>query len=197
MTTTANVAGRVLQSGISSFRSAAPELDLAPPLGTLVVVLDHARAIYGIVSDIRTEGRDPGRQPSPRGGRDDDRAAVLAQNPQIPMLLQTTFDARVAGFIEQDGEPRRYLPDAPAQIYARVREADHAEIGRFFEQFDFLPLLLSAGPLGDEVVAAAIRRAAMQRAAARPFLVRAGRALAAELSTDSDRLTTILARIRP
>jgi hypothetical protein len=187
--------GRVLEATVARFLCSCHELDGAPPLGALVVVMDAGPAIYGVVADVRTQGLDPGRRPAPRGRPTDDRAAVLAQNPQIPALLHTTFEAVVVGHAGEGGI-RRYLPDAPAPMYARVRSCTDAEVAAFCERFDFLGLLLAAGPLADEVTAACLRRAAAGRPDARAFLVRAGRALAGELATEPERLTAILGRIR-
>lgn len=189
-------AGRVLEASISRFTCSCYELDAAPPLGALVVVMDGGPPIYGVVADARTEGLDPGRRPAPRGGPGDDRAAVLEQNPQIPALLHTTFDAIVVGHDGTFGV-QRHLPDGPVPIYARVRACDADESARFFERFDAFKLLLGAGALADEVTAACLRRAAALQPDPRAFLVRAGRALARELATEPDRLTTILARVRP
>ncbi|MFN8559492.1 MAG: hypothetical protein U0531_19860 [Dehalococcoidia bacterium] len=188
--------GRVLEASVSRFLCACHELDGAPPLGAAVVVMDTEPAIYGVVADMRTEGIDPGRRPAARGGPGDDRAAVLAQNPQIPALLHTLFDCVVVGHA-RGGEVAGYLPDAPAPIYARVRACDRAETARLFERPELFKLLLASGALADEVAAACLRRAVEGRSDRRAFLVRAGRALAHELATEPDRLTAILSRIRP
>jgi hypothetical protein len=187
--------GRVLEATIARFTCAAHELDGAPPLGTLVVVMDAEPLIYGVVADIKTEGIEPGRRPAARGGPGDDRATVLAQNPQIPALLHTLFEAVVVGQGDRFGI-RRYLPDAPAPTYARVRACDADESARFFEAFEHVKLLLASGPLADEVIAACLRRAAAVQPDPRAFLVRAGRALAGELATEPERLMTILNRVR-
>lgn len=187
--------GRVMEATAARFVAACHTLDGAPPLGALVVLMD-GEPIYGVVAEARTEGIDPGRRPAPRGGPGDDRATVLAQNPQLPALLQTTFDCVVAGH-DDAGALRRFLPHAPAPIYSRVRACGPAESRRFFERLDFLPLLLGSGPLADEVTAACLRAAARHEPDPRAFLVRAGRALAQELAADTDRLTAILGRIRP
>ena len=190
--------GRVLEATISRFVCSCHELDEAPPLGALVAVMDGSPTVYGIVAEARTEGLDPGRRPAPRGGPTDDRATVLAQNPQIPALLHTVFEAVVVGYGEGGRGVRLipHLPDAPAPMYARARLCDADETVAFFERFDFLKLLLTSGPLADEVTAAAIRRAARGQADVRAFLVRAGRALAGELATEPERLMAILARMK-
>ena len=186
--------GRVILASIAAFTCAAHDLDGAPALGTLVVAVDAPVPIYGVVADVRTESIDPGRQPAPRGGPGDDRAAVLAQNPQLPALLHTLFEARVVGH-GRPGALHRYLPDAPAPIYGRVRACDLDETAAFFEAFDFFPLLLAA-PLADDILAASLRQAAAVQPERRAFLVRAGRALAQEMATEPERLLAILGRVR-
>lgn len=189
-------AGRVLEASIADFTCAAHTLDEAPPLGALVTIAEGPPAIYGVVAEIRTEGLDQSRPLAPRGGPGDDRATVLAQNPQIPALMVTRFRALVVGYAGEYGVTR-HLPDAPAQLYTLVRRCDDAETARFFERFDCFKLLLAAGPLADEVIAACLRRAAATQPDRRAFLIRAGKALAGELATEPDRLTAILARVRP
>jgi hypothetical protein len=187
--------GRVLEASIARFVVACFQLESAPPLGALVVT-DDAVPVYAVVADIRTEGRDPGRRPTPHGGPDDDRARVLEQNPHIPSLLQTTFEAVVAGHHTDTG-PRPWLPEAPPPIFARVRACTDAEARSFTESLGFCALLLGSGPLADEVTAACLRRAAASHPEPRDFLVHAGRALAVELAAEPHRLAGLLRRIRP
>ena len=187
--------GRVLEASIARFVTACFELESAPPLGALVVTDDTA-PVYAVVADVRTEGREPGRRPTPHGGPHDDRARVLEQNPHIPALLQTTFEAAVAGHNTGAG-PRPWLPDAPPPIFARVRECTDAEVCAFTASVEFCSLVLAAGPLADEVLAACLRRAAASHPDPRDFLVRAGKALAVELAAEPHRLAALLRRIRP
>lgn len=188
--------GRVLEATISRFTCVCHTLDGAPPLGTLVLVFEGGPAVYGVVADIRTQGIDPGRPLTPRGGPEDDRETVLAQNPQIPALLQTAFEAIVVGHRRGDSV-RRYLPDSPPRIYARVRACTAAETAEFFSGFEFLPLLLASGPLADQVIAACLRRAAAAvPGRSREFLVQAGRALAHELAAEPERLAAVFGQIR-
>ena len=186
----------MLESSIARFVCACFTLEGAPPLGALVTVADGAPPIYAAVADVRTEGRDPGRRPVPHGGPEDDRARVLAQNPQIPALLQTTFDATVVG--HGAGPALRHaLPEAPAPVYARVRVCTDEEVAAFASRFDFLTLLLDGAALADDVAAACLRRAAAVHPEARAFLVAAGKALTVALAAEPDRLAALLRRIRP
>ncbi len=189
--------GRVIEASIDRLTAVCHTLDGAPPLGALVVAEDDAPAIYAAVTGALTGGIDPGRRLAPRGGPGDGRAAVLAQNPQIPALLQTTFTATVTGHAGPGGEMRRYLPDAPAPVYALVRAATAAETAALCAEPDYLKLLLTAGPLADEVTAACLRRAAAHQPDSRAFLITSGRALAGLLAAEPDRLHAILRRIRP
>ena len=92
---------------------------------------------------------------------------------------------------------RQYLPPAPASILARVRACTDAEAAGFTGAFDFLRLLLDAGPLADDVIAAALRGVAHQHGDERAFLVRAGKALAPLLAREPARLNAILRRMQP
>lgn len=185
----------MLEASIARFRAACFTLECAPPLGAMIVV-DQPAPLYAVVSDIRTEGRDPGRRPSPHGDPGDDRARVMERNPQIQKLLQTTFDALVVGFRE-GGTVLQYLPEAPAPIFGRVRLCDDPDVRALSASFDFLRLLLDGGPLADEVTAACLRRAADAFADRRAFLVLAGKTLTRELSAEPERLAAVLRRIRP
>jgi hypothetical protein len=185
----------VLEASIVRLVVACFELESAPPLGALVVT-DDLVPVYAVVADVRTEGRDPGRRPTPHGGPNDDRARVLEQNPHIPALLQTTFEAVVTGHTTAAGL-RPWLPDAPPPIFARVRDCTDAEVRAFTETLEFCSLLLAGGPLADEVTAACLRRAAATHSSPYDFLVRAGRALAGELAAEPHRLAALLRRIRP
>ena len=187
--------GRVLEASAARFLCACFELEGAPPLGALVSV-DSSPPLVGVVSDIRTEGRDPGRRPAPHGSPSDDRARVLQQNPQIPALLQTSFEALVVGY-GSGASIHQGLPAFPAPIYDRVQTCSATEVLSFTERLDFLRLMLVSGSLADEVTIACLRGAAATHADPRTFLVRAGKALATELAAEPDRLAALLRRLRP
>ena len=187
--------GRVLEATAGRFLCACFRLEGAPPLGALVVA-DEGEPVYGVVADVRTEGRDPGRRPAPHGGPGDDRTRVLAQNPHIPALLQTTFEAIVVGHAA-GGRLRHGLPAAPPAIYGRVRVCSDEQIREFTATTEFCRLLLAGGPLADEVTAACLRRAAAAHSDPRVFLIAAGKALTMELAAEPDRLAGLLRSIKP
>lgn len=188
--------GRVIRASIDRFSAECFNRDGAPPLGLLVAVEDVEEPVFGIVSGVLTEGIDPTRRVTARGEPEHDLQRVLEENPHVPALLATTFDAVVVGH-ERDGSVRQYLPAAPAPILARVRACSEAESAEFMRSFDFLRLLLAAGYFADDVIAAALRQAATVQPDRRGFLVRAGKALTPLLADDATRLQAILRRIQP
>lgn len=188
--------GRVIEAAVDRFVAECFARESAPPLGELVAIEDLPEPVYAVVSAVTTEGIDPTRRVTARGEPEHDRERVLADNPHVPALLTTTFEAVVVGHA-QDGQLRQYLPAAPAPILARVRACSEAESAAFTQSFDFLRLLLGAGPLADDVIAAALRGVARHYEERRAFLVRAGKALAPLLANEPTRLQAILRRVQP
>lgn len=188
--------GRVTQARIDRFTAECFRRECAPPLGATVAVEDAPGPIYAVVCGAWTEGVDPGRRIASHGEPEHDLERVLAEHPHVPALLQTSCEAIVVGH-RDGGEVRQYLPPAPAPILARVRACTTDEVEALTRSFDFLKPLLACGPLADDVVAAALRGAALQRADGRGFLVRAGKALAPWLVNDPSRLQAVLRRLQP
>ena len=188
--------GRVIEAAIARFTAECFKDVETPPLGELIAVEDGPETIVAVVSSIVTQGIDPSRRVNAHGGPEDDLPTVLAAHPHVPALLLTTFSGSVVGYLAPDGV-RQYLPPAPPPIQARVRACSDEEVREFTGSFDFLRLLLETGPLADEVLAAALRRAAeAYGAAGRAFLVRAGKALSPLLARDPVRLQATLRRMQ-
>jgi hypothetical protein len=189
--------GRVTEAAINWLRADCCFTGTEPPhLGEFVAVEDTPQPIIAVVSAVVTEGIDPSRRVVAHGTADQELARVLQEHPHVPALLLTTFEATVVGH-RAGGVLCQYLPPAPSPILARVRGCSNDEIEEFTAGFDFLRLLLEAGPLADEVLAAALRRAGAARRNGRPFLVRAGKALAPLLARDPTRLQATLRRMQP
>ena len=188
--------GRIVSASLSSLRVECFELEGAPPLGALVTVAEDNPAVYGVVSSVITEGVDPSRPVAPHGTADEDLGTVLSRNPQLPVLLRTTFEAVVAGH-EDNGRLCHYLPERPARLVARVRVCDASEQRHFSKALDFLEPLLQSGALADDVVAGFLRRTSLVQPNPYRFLLDAGRALVPLLMNEPDRLSAIIRRIRP
>lgn len=190
-------AGRVIETAIRRCLCACFDLERAPALGALVLVESPGGDIYGVVTDVRTEARDPGRRLIAHGGPADDRARIFADHPQIPTLLHTLVEVSVVGYEVPDGGVRQMLPPAPPPVYARLRACDEGERQRFGDRLEFLTLLLAGGAVMDPTIGACLRSLAAVRPEPRTFLVAAGRTLAGQLPADPVRLMALLEGIRP
>ncbi len=186
--------GEVIGADSSCLQVQCYELYGAPPLGSLVEVSESA--VYAVVQSVRTEPLDPVRPVLARGRHAATVDEVYQDNPQIERLLTTRFEALVAGHTSQ-GKSRQLLPPVPPRIHDFVSRCSPARVAEFTGNMDFLRLLLNSGQsLADEVVVACLREAALCHPDQQAFLVRAGRALAAELPSNVARLGVILRRIK-
>jgi hypothetical protein len=187
------VIGRVIEAKVAQFSAECYELHTAPDLGTLVTVENPRGEIYAVVSDVMTASVEPGRRPVAHMPPDADADAILEDNPQLKLLLKTTFDAIVIAFRANDGL-RQHLPPAAARIFARVRPCSAAVVRQLTEEPQFLKPLIS-GSGNDEVIAACLRQAAESHPDPVGFRVRAGKELLRLLGNEPDRLTAILRSI--
>ena len=186
--------GEVVEGTSLSFVAQSYRLYSPPPLGAFVRT--DSPSIYGVVCMVRIEPLDSGRPVLARGEAAATEDEVFRNNPQLSRLLTSRFDVLVAGFCEE-GTVHQSLPPFPPRVHAFVYSCRHPEVAQFTSRLDFLRLLLNSGtPAGDEVVSACLGAAAAGRAEGGEFLLRAGKALAAELAGDVPRLNAVLRRLR-
>ena len=92
---------------------------------------------------------------------------------------------------------RYYLPSQPARIHAFVYLCQPDEVRDFGKSFGFLDILTNAAldiPT-EEIIAASLRQMSRAQDDPQAFLVAAGKELAALLSSQYDRLKSILGRL--
>jgi hypothetical protein len=191
--------GEVVAASTTEFTAEAAELHGAPPFGSLVKVVEPGRpTIYGLVSHAQTGGLDPSRRAVARGlpptlldGQ------IYDEYPELRDVLRTEFIARVVGFADSHGNIRHWLPPYPASMHYSVAQCSADELISFTERHDYLAAVLADAEGSIELVAAAIRESAAVRNNAFDYLLGAGRAVAALLSADYQRLLLILQRIAP
>jgi len=175
-------------------------LEGAPPLGSFVragggPATATADAVYGVVAAISAEPLEPGRPVLARGEAAVSEEEVYRSSPQLARLLTSRFEMLLIGRQAREGF-QAALPPVPPRIHTFVYGCTKEEIVGCTERLGFLPLLLDAGSLASaEVVAACLRTAAEVYPDRGQFLLRAGRALAGELSGDLPALNSILRRI--
>jgi hypothetical protein len=183
----------VVEAGLRSFQCAHRGYVEEPfGLGQLVVVREGPCIILGVVADVASGPDDPTRPLQARGGANQTAAEVMAENPEIRLLLRTRVTVVSCGYFE--GEmARALLPPVPPPLLARVEAATAAETVRLTGDAAFIALLVSSPLCDDAVIAASVRSAARSfEARGREFTVRAGKELARLLKAEPSRLTSII-----
>ena len=187
--------GEVVEANSASFTAQCYNLYDAPPLGC--IVRTGSPKVYGVVCRVATEPLDSSRPVLARGENVETEEEVFRDNPQLTRLLTSRFEALIAGHREQDTD-RQYLPGLPPPVHSFVYTCDAQEVARFTLQLHLLRLLLNSGPpMADEVLSACLRGAAVTHTDPEAFMLRAGKALAAELAGDLPRLNSILKKVSP
>jgi hypothetical protein len=183
----------VIEASTTQFAAQCYELYEMPPLGSLV----KTGNTYGIVANAATTSLEPGRRPIARGKDEASEEAVFQSSPQLAKLLRSEFLAVVVG--HKDGERLcQYLPPQPARIHGFVYLCQPDEVKEFSQSLAFLNILVNTTLpiLADELIAAALRQMSRAQDDSRAFLVAAGKELAVLLSSQYDRLKSILGRLQ-
>jgi hypothetical protein len=187
--------GEVIEAATGEFMAQCYELHQPPPFGGLVKAREGEVEIYGVVSRAQTTSIEPGRRPIARGREEDNEDDVFRSSPQLARLLRTDFTALVVGH-EEGQRLHHYLPPRPAKIHSFVYLCDAEEVEKFSQSLDFLSILVGVVVQADELIAASLRHAAAAHRDPGDFLTRAGRELAVLLGGETNRLNTILRRIK-
>ncbi|MGI9149263.1 MAG: hypothetical protein ACR2IK_22400 [Chloroflexota bacterium] len=188
--------GEIVESSTTEFLAQACELDSAPPFGAFVeVVTEDGPTIYGVVAHVQTAGIDPGSRAIMRGHGDVRDERIYQENPDLPLVLRTTFRALVVGFVNAHGL-FQFLPPRPPRLHYSVSVSAPATVRAFTTAgLDYLVAMLNATDApADELLAANLRYTAAQYPDGGEFLQLAGRELAQLLRADYARLTAILRR---
>jgi hypothetical protein len=187
--------GEVVEASTTEFLAQTVALDSAPPFGAFVeVATEDNLTIYGVVAHVQTAGIDPGSRAIMRGHGDVRDERIYEENPDLPLVLRTTFRALVVGF----GEGSRlyqFLPPRPPRLHYSVFSCAAEKVCELAASFDYLQALLNAAEVPvDELLAANLRYTAAHFRDSAEFLNLAGRELAQLLRADYPRLTAILRR---
>jgi hypothetical protein len=187
--------GEIIGASTAEFTAQCYELHQPPPFGSLVKTREGEVEIYGVVSGAATTSIEPGRRPIARGSEEAEEEDIYRSSPQLAKLLRTDFSALVIGYIEGE-RLHHYLPPRPAKIHSFVYLCDPEEVEKFSHSFDFLSILVNAQGPADELIAASLRHVAAAHQDPRQFLIKAGKELAVLLGGETNRLNTILRRIK-
>jgi hypothetical protein len=188
--------GEIVESSTTEFLAQACELDSAPPFGAFVeVATEDGLTTYGIVAHVQTAGIDPGSRAIMRGHGDVRDERIYQENPDLPLVLRTTFRALVVGFTESSAL-YQFLPPRPPRLHYSVFICAPETVRVFASTgLDYLTAMLNATDApADELLAANLRYTVAQMHDQGEFLQLAGRELAQLLRSDYARLTAILRR---
>ena len=186
----------VVESFSNGFTAHCYRLYEAPPLGALVRT-GGDQPVFAVVRGITTLPMNPARRPVARAQNEEEEEEVYSNNPQLPHLLRTDFQATIVGH-EANGALQKRLPPHPPRIHAFIYNCSSEEILSFSQDLNFFPLLFSeGGPLTDEVVSAFLRQASSLHSDPEAFLAAAGRQLARLFARDTRRLDALLRSLRP
>jgi len=193
---TEQLVGEVIESSSTDFLAQATRLDAAPPFGSFVeVAVDDGLRTIGIVAHVQTSGIDPGARAIMRGHDEVRDDLIYQENPDLPLVLRTTFRALVVGFTDAH-VIYQFLPPRPPRLHYSVYPCGAGFVRAFTDAgFDYLSTLIATADVPtDELLAATIRLTAAQRGDGERFTQLAGRELAQLLRADYTRLTAILRR---
>ena len=186
--------GEIIESNTNEFVTQCYELYGAPALGTIVKA-GQSDPVFGIVSYTQTLALDPTRRPLPRGKDLDDESEIYEQNPQLRQLLTTEFKSMIVGYSDQ-GDIKLLLSPSPPRIHSFVEESSIEDVSKISADIHFLEAIIySNHQQSDDLVASFIKRVAM--IIDRPsFINESAKKLAAILRNDTQRLNSILRRLR-
>src|SRR5205814_8758044 len=109
--------GESVEATTTECLAQAVELDSAPPCGAFVeVATEDGLTVYGVVAHVQTAGIDPGSRAIMRGHGDIRDERIYLENPDLPLVLRTTFRALVVGFAESD-KLYQFLPARPPRLH--------------------------------------------------------------------------------
>src|SRR5712691_1429336 len=112
--------GEIVEASTTEFLAQAVELDSAPPFGAFVEVAgDDDLTVYGVVAHVETAGIDPGSRAIMRGHGDVRDERIYEENPDLPLVLRTTFRALVVGF-GAGSRLYQFLPPRPPRLHSSV-----------------------------------------------------------------------------
>ena len=186
--------GEIVEASTTVWRAVAPRTFEAPAFGSFVKTSDGSRTVYGVVSHVQHASIDPSRKAIPLGRSWEE---LEREQPQVRELLTTEFDAICVAFAEDGGAVHAFLPPLPPRVHDFVEACTSDEIVELTEDRSFIRTLGACGlPVVGELIAAAIRAAAVHRVDQRAYLVGAGREVADLFRMDYELASSIIRRIR-
>ncbi len=183
--------GEIVESSTKGFVARSPRIGQSPSFGCFVKT-DSKPVVYGLVYEIITESRDPGRKPDPYGKSIEE---LKREQPEIFELLKTEFRALTIAYSEKESI-RFSLPPIPPHIHYFVYECTREEVELLSSEDFFLRTIISSPNVPvDDLIISSLRYAQDARQFDKEYLVRMGKSLARFFRDDYERLSSVLRRL--
>ncbi len=191
--------GEIVETNSMGFVAESFELRRPPAFGSLVKApISEGRRAYGVVSFVQMAGLDPGRRALRQSTDEIYDEAVYDEQPQLPRIIRTTFDAVFVGWEDAD-RLWQQLPPQPPPLHFSVQDCEVGEVKQFSDKLYYLRLLLTAVvelPV-TRLVIAHVNETYRVRGQDRAWAETVARELAALLKNDNQTLMSILYAIDP
>lgn len=183
--------GEVVESSTRGFIARSQRVGESPSFGCFLKT-DSKPVVYGIVCEIITESKEPGRKPQTYGMSIDE---LRREQPQIFELLKTEF--HVLTIAHSENERMRFsLPPLPPPIHSFVYECTKEEVEKLSSEDFFLRTIISSPHVPvDDLVISSLHYAKGVRESDRDYIVRMGKSLARFFKDDYERLSSVLKRL--
>lgn len=145
----------IIESSLQTFTGQCWKWDNSPQFGSLVIVENGLKPIFGLVYQIQTGSMEPGRYPFPYQKTHEE---LMAEQPQIFEFLKTSFSCLALGYQEK-GKIHYLMPPEPPKIHSFLTIATSEQYRLFFSQNSYLPLIFGYnGPINtDELLLALLK----------------------------------------
>jgi hypothetical protein len=186
------IIGEVTAASTTRFAAVSREVFVSPRFGSLVKVASRPTTIYGVVGYVETASFDSQRRPVAFGLPWEQLAR---EQPQLVELLQTMFQVAIVAFADEEGL-HHWLPPHPPRVHDSVEACDPTEVAAVTDSGEFIRNLAGIEDVPvHEIVAAAIREAALARGRDERFVAAAAHAAADVFKNDYETATAIVKRL--
>lgn len=183
--------GEVVESGTKGYVARSPRVGQSPAFGSFVRTGSET-LVYGLVFEIITGSREPGRKPAAYDLSIDE---LRREQPQIFELLKTEFHVLALAY-SASGKMRFALSPVPPSIHSFVYECTDEEKEALSSEDFFLRAIVSAQNVPvDDLIVSALYNAQDTRKNDKDYMVRMGKSLSRFFRDDYERLSSILRRI--
>ncbi len=183
--------GEVVESSSRGFIARSPRVGESPAFGTFVRT-DSDYPVYGLVYEIITGSKEPGRKPTTYDMSIDE---LRREQPQIFELLKTEFHVLTLAY-RDECKARFTLSPIPPTIHSFVYECTDEEKVELSSEDFFLRSIISSPNIPiDDLIVSSLYNAQGVRKDDVHYMVRMGKSLSRFFRDDYERLSSILRRV--